>query len=477
MAPSSPKSDTPKKDPKRAASEDPNRLGARANVRAQSAARGRKATKNTIFMDIDMDAFAHRVIEKSKKQKMQKVSKRRNVIFDEKLGKAEVAKELKFKKRWYGVDKVDDPTAEAASDISAFKAVAQDLALLYKAFPGECELTRLRKAHPPGTYTEDRNAWGEELALNEGDFLKGLLVEEGVPADDIKVEVAFASSTAPLGMFVFTLPVDFHAEEKANNEDAINAAVQKVVSRKNVSFDIYTGRCGFMKALSWAPRSANGAKMDPPDAQLTDPMSADQGLRDMAEIWHLFQSPAKIQAEPPAMVHAEADVDEWCKALARNRAALIKKVLIHYKVPADMLQSGAFGDALMARRRSFNTDPDDYACTVTAPAQSHADTDKAERLRVRMKLRKAAAVHKVEDIHILEEAIQEARSLRLEEQWTRVDPLLSEASKTLQILHQRRRRVEAYKEVANRSKALTHIKVSQATKQTMLETGELRETY
>lgn len=429
------------------------------------------SNKQAIYVEIDLESSELRKDSQFQALRVKQALSKKNVTLDRQLGRASVVKDLKFKNKWFGTERVDDPTAEPFTDLKTFQAVASDLAALYHAYPGQCKIVRLRRPIQQSTYTEDRNAWMEQLARNQGEFLRQLVIQfQDVHAEDITVELQFAPSDAPAGMFYFVLPLEQHESDKKKKEEQLQVDVQRIVTRKNITFDVHTGRATFAKALTWEPRNPTGPKPDAPTAQFVNPAACDSALQDMAELWKLLRAPARIVTEAPR-VDGDAFVEEWAQTLARNRAAVIKKAMVYYKVPAEMLTSGIFGDAAMSPRVPIRSDSLYAAGAVSAAGDKD---EKLERLRVRAMLQKAVGVHRTDDIPLLEEALLEARKLRMEEQWTRVDSLVSDAAKNLMVLYQRRRRQEANAGSLDRKKALSKIKVSHATKQTMMECGEYR---
>jgi len=56
----------------------------------------------------------------------------------------------------------------------------------------------LCKMTTPGKYTEERNKWMEQLAANQGEFLKDLLIDSGIPQESIKVVLASPCPAQPI---------------------------------------------------------------------------------------------------------------------------------------------------------------------------------------------------------------------------------------------------------------------------------------
>jgi len=430
-----------------------------------------------LHLDINLDKFTERAHEVNSAAVVKKVEVRKNVAFDVALGRVSLLKDVKFKNRWYGQERVDEPVAEFDNMVHA-RGIASDLAAIFKAYPGESQLIRLRKPQAPGAYTAEREAWMQSFAVNQGERLKALMGEFGVPTNSIKVGVEFAGPNAPAGMFYLQVPARSFAENKQNREAQCMDQTKVICKRSNITFDYETGKCSPLKELSWKSRYCGDDRMEDPSAELGDVEEATKILNDMAAVWQIWQVPATVFADVNDMGTGNEKMEEWFRNLGRNRATFVQRALQDLGVPKGQLESMVNGDKPQAPQqeqtkekpeRARSADPHVLACACSGPPSpdSKNPTVQTQKMKIKARLQKAAVMHRVEDIPNLEAALEEARKMRLEEQWSRVDSLISDAENNLKTLYQRRRRQQAWEISKDRNTALSKVNVSKATQSGM----------
>eukprot|EP00443_Scrippsiella_acuminata_P098214 CAMPEP_0115689668 /NCGR_PEP_ID=MMETSP0272-20121206/61686_1 /TAXON_ID=71861 /ORGANISM="Scrippsiella trochoidea, Strain CCMP3099" /LENGTH=301 /DNA_ID=CAMNT_0003129477 /DNA_START=87 /DNA_END=989 /DNA_ORIENTATION=+ len=242
-----------------------------------------------------------------------------------------------------GQERVDDPTAEF-DNMNFARAVGSDLAQIYKAYPGDSQLIRLRKPMSPGSYTAEREAWMQAFAVNQGERMKALLVELGVPETSIKVSVEFAGPNAPAGMFYLVVPSQSFAENKKAKEAQCVEETKAIMATRNVKFDFDSGRCFCVKEIKWKSRVCGPKLMEPPIAELAEPEDAKRVFRDMVAIWQVWQVPACLYADVNDMGTGDPCIEGWFQQLGRNRAMFVQRELEDLGIPRGQLEAMISGD-------------------------------------------------------------------------------------------------------------------------------------
>jgi len=302
-----------------------------------------------------------------------------------------------------------------------------------------------------------------------------LLVEFGVPATSVKVSVEFAGPNAPGGMFQFVVPSQSFAKNKQAKEAQCVEQTKAIVAKQNVGFNFDLGKCYCVKEIAWKSRYCGPKGMEAPAAEFAVPEDAKKVLKDMVAVWQVWQVPANVYADVNNMGTGDPCMEEWYKQLGRNRAMYVQRELEDLGIPRGQLEAMISGDRKDAPRRSRSSDPHVLACTCSAPPSPEMKTPglQAQKIRIKANLQKAAAAHRVEDIPLLEECLAEAQRMRLEEHWSRVDSLISDAENNLKVLYQRKRRQQAWEVSKDRHNALSKVTVAKVTHDSMVTNNVL----
>jgi len=410
-------------------------------------------------LDLDLEAVRER--QQDVDGSMGKVCSRGNIVWDASRSRANVVRDIKFRPRWFGLERVDEPTAEFV-DRGAAQAVAADLAAVYKAYPDSVELVRLRRAVAPGAYTAEHEAWLQMLATNQGEKLREELVDAGVPASKVSVCVRYAPPDAPSGLFLVDFTSKAAVEEGRDTRDAEKAKLQAILKNGLVAFDEELGRIDLLQGIDWKPRYSSNGKMDEPTAEVNNRTAVNKVFADLFQVWKIFHGvPAIMFADVPSQDDGK---DEWYQALGFNRALFCKEALIKLGIPEEYILAGSTGHEPaafpMVQPENSPSDEKKGAAAVCCSSPRGGGGRSTAAMRIREKLQKATASNRVDDIQVLEDALLQAKAVGLGAQWARYDPVITDAEQQLKLLIQRRRRQEAWTLHKDRNIALSRVKVA-----------------
>lgn len=309
----------------------------RAGGRAGSpgaAARAGKGSLTPIFFELHLEERV-KSLDAESSSAVRKVVERKNIAFDGRTGHATLLRDMRFKRREWTKDSADDPTAAiVAHELAAARAVAVDLAALWKVFPRPVRLVRYRKQFVSVSNVGDqagreRELWADELAHSQGNYLKQLLLQAG--AQQVTVQAEVAGPGTPKAGFL----VEFDMTKEA--KDCVK--VEKVTKRGRVLFDQDRNRISLVRDLPWRARSSGS---DQPIAEVEDSVEVQAILRDVAEILQIFQVTVAVYAvaDGPAAQGRNVGSD-WLRTLANNRAIFVQKCLVEeHGIPRSMLAPG-----------------------------------------------------------------------------------------------------------------------------------------
>lgn len=137
------------------------------------------------------------VLDKQRREelvkKIQTIEARGNAVFDPSENKIVVSGKLKFKDRYYGVARQDEPTAEFEYPAGA-RACLADVAEIWMVYQVRSEVVSVRKNIQGGRPNPKKDAWEEALALNRAQLIRSELVKLGVPQDLVAARAVFGAA-------------------------------------------------------------------------------------------------------------------------------------------------------------------------------------------------------------------------------------------------------------------------------------------
>jgi len=128
-------------------------------------------------------------------KRIQEVEARGCVAFDPTGSKIHIAGKLKFKDRFFGIARQDEPVAEFES-MELARTALQDVYDLWRVYKVPAVVVSMRKQDKPGRPNPKKDAWDEQLATNRANLIRELLTKFGIPQDMISSSMAFGPEDA-----------------------------------------------------------------------------------------------------------------------------------------------------------------------------------------------------------------------------------------------------------------------------------------
>lgn len=445
-------------------------------------------TWTPLILELDVNELSQRARELDGTTMLRKVEARKNVSFDNRTGQANFLREVKFREKAWTRYHAEVPSGEIIPhEMHVVKALVADLVTIYKVYPGPVMIVRYRKTAQTSKENAEREAWSNELASNQVERMKQLMIEGGMPAADISTYIEVAGPGSPKHGFSIAFNLRTKADQVANREAMDNDRITVITRRGRVSFDRNLGRVTLNRDIPWKPKYCSSEKMDQPLAEVDKHEEFEGILKDMAEVWQIYPVSAAVVCDASETAIANGVDADWLRKLASNRGDFVKKAFEGHGLPRGMLSTrvGSIGPAspnepiaesprLTSRSLAGTQGLDPEMFQSHSPREDHSSQAKlappfspsmqrsgsASGLKIQKDLMEAQSLHKVEDIPLLEDMLEEAIRLRDFEQKLHLVPLILNAESVLVKLQQRRRRLEAWQLNKNRSNALAHIRVA-----------------
>eukprot|EP00928_Gymnodinium_smaydae_P043294 TRINITY_DN29039_c0_g4_i1.p1 TRINITY_DN29039_c0_g4~~TRINITY_DN29039_c0_g4_i1.p1 ORF type:complete len:565 (-),score=128.22 TRINITY_DN29039_c0_g4_i1:110-1804(-) len=140
-------------------------------------------------LDLEVMSRARLLRDDARNKQLWNIIRRENWHFDPNTGVLLLLRDDLFKKKFYARDTRRESVSARCQDEDYCKDLMTEAAAVYRLFPTSMEVVRSQEAaimHDRGVHDE----WSKDLAENRVEFVKNMLVELGVPEDQVACRAA-----------------------------------------------------------------------------------------------------------------------------------------------------------------------------------------------------------------------------------------------------------------------------------------------